>query len=111
MIEYGQYDAEAQKEAAKPAAKPAAEQKAEEKKPAAEVSYEATNAPTSITEKAQAAANNVVKIINNSANALKVILRNLKVDAGDTNKDAVTVSGTVNVTLELDGKIELMGGS
>ena len=111
VIEYGQYDPEAQKEAAKPAAKPAAEQKAEEKKPAAEVSYEATNAPTSITEKAQAAANNVVKIINNSANALKVILRNLKVDAGDTNKDAVTVSGTGNVTLELDGKNELKGGS
>ena len=111
VIEYGQYDPEAQQEAAKPAAKPAAEQKAEEKKPAAEVSYEATNAPTSITEKAQAAANNVVKIINNSANALKVILRNLKVDAGDTNKDAVTVSGTGNVTLELDGKNELKGGS
>ena len=111
VIEYGQYDAEAQKEAAKPAAKPAAEQKAEEKKPAAEVSYEATNAPTSITEKAQAAANNVVKIINNSANALKVILRDLKVDAGDTNKSAVTVSGTGNVTLELDGKNELTGGS
>lgn len=111
VIEYGQYDAEAQKEAAKPAAKPAAEQKAEEKKPAAEVSYEATNAPTSITEKAQAAANNVVKIINNSANALKVILRNLKVDAGDTTQNAVTVSGSGNVTLELDGKNELTGGS
>ena len=111
VIEYGQYDAEAQKEAAKPAAKPAAEQKAEEKKPAAEVSYEATNAPTSITEKAQAAANNVVKIINNSANALKVILRNLKVDAGDTTQNAVTVSGTGDVTLELDGKNELKGGS
>ena len=111
VIEYGQYDAEAQKEAAKPAAKPAAEQKAEEKKPAAEVSYEATNAPTSITEKAQAAANNVVKIINNSANALKVILRNLKVDAGNTAENAVTVSGTGDVTLELDGKNELKGGS
>ena len=111
VIEYGQYDAEAQKEAAKPAAKPAAEQKAEEKKPAAEVSYEATNAPTSITEKAQAAANNVVKIINNSANALKVILRNLKVDAGDTTQNAVTVSGSGNVTLELDGKNELTGGT
>ena len=107
VIEYGQYDPEAQKEAAKPAA----EQKAEEKKPAAEVSYEATNAPTSITEKAQAAANNVVKIINNSASVLKVILRDLKVDAGNTNKGAVTVSGKGNVTLELDGKNELKGGS
>ncbi|MFQ8836261.1 MAG: hypothetical protein ACLR8G_11285, partial [Faecalibacterium prausnitzii] len=111
VIEYGQYDAEAQKEAAKPAAKPAAEQKAEEKKAAAEVSYEATNAPTSITEKAQAAANNVVKIINNSANALKVILRNLKVDAGDTDKSAVTISSSAGVKLELEGKNELTGGS
>ena len=111
VIEYGQYDAEAQKEAAKPAAKPAAEQEAEEKKPAEEKTYEATNAPTTLSEKAQAAANNVVKIINNSAKALKVILRDLKVDAGDTNKSAVTVSGTGNVTLELDGKNELTGGS
>ena len=111
VIEYGQYDAEAQKEAAKPAAKPAAEQETGEKKPAEEKTYEATNAPTSLTEKAQAAANNVVKIINNSANALKVILRDLKVDAGDTNKSAVTVSGTGNVTLELDGKNELTGGT
>ena len=109
VIEYGQYDPEAQKEAAKPAAKPAAEQKAEEKKAAAEVSYEATNAPTSLSESVQAAANNVVKIINNSASVLKVILRDLKVDAGDTNKSAVTVSGTGNVTLELDGKNELTG--
>ena len=53
----------------------------------------------------------MVSIINNSAKALKVILRNLKVDAGDTNKSAVTVSGTGNVTLELDGKNELTGGS
>ena len=111
VIEYGQYDAEAQQEAAKPAPKPAAEQKAEEKKPAEEVSYEATNAPTSITEKAQEAARNVVKIINDYASPLKVILRNLKVDAGDTGKDAVKIEGTGNVTLELEGKNELTGGS
>ena len=111
VIEYGQYDAEAQQEAAKPVVKPAAEQKAEEKKPAAEVSYEATNAPASFTEKAQEAARNVVSIFNSSAEALKVILRNLKVDAGDTKENAVTVSGTGDVTLELDGKNELTGGS
>ena len=111
VIEYGQYDPEAQKEAAKPAAKPAAEQKAEEKKPAAEVSYEATNAPTSLTEKTQAAARNVVSIFNSSAEALKVILRNLKVDAGESAKNAVTVSGGGDVTLELEGKNELTGGS
>lgn len=95
----------------KPAPKPAAEQKAEEKKPAEEKTYEATNAPASLTEKAQEAARNVVKIINNSADALKVIFSNLKVDAGDTGKDAVKIEGTGNVTLELDGKNELKGGS
>ena len=111
VIEYDQYDPEAQKEAAKPAAKPAAEQKAEEKKAAEEKTYEATNAPTSLSESVQAAANNVVKIINNSADVLKVILRNLKVDAGDTAQDALTVSGKGNVTLELEGKNELTGGN
>ena len=111
VIEYDQYDPEAQKEAAKPAAKPAAEQEAEEKKAAEEKTYEATNAPTTLTEKAQEAARNVVKIINDYASPLKVILRNLKVDAGNTNKSAVTVSGKGDVTLELDGKNELTGGT
>ena len=111
VIEYGQYDPEAQQEAAKPAPKPAAEQETGEKKAAEEKTYEDTNAPTTLTEKAQEAARNVVKIINNSANALKVILRDLKVDAGDTAQNAVTVSGTGNVTLELDGKNELTGGT
>ena len=111
VIEYDQYDPEAQQEAAKPAAKPAAEQETGEKKPAEEKTYEATNAPISFTEKAQEAARNVVKIINNSTNLLTVIFSNLKVDAGDTNKNAVTVSGTGDVTLELDGKNELTGGN
>ena len=111
VIEYGQYDPEAQKEVTKPAAKPAAEQETGEKKTAEEKTYEATNAPTSLSESVQAAANNVVKIINDSAKALKVILRNLKVDAGDTKENAVTVSGSGNVTLELDGKNELTGGT
>ena len=111
VIEYGQYDPEAQKEVTKPAAKPAAEQEAEEKKPAEEKTYEATNAPISFTEKAQDAARNVVKIINNYTDPLKVIFRNLKVDAGDTGKDAVKIEGTGDVTLELEGKNELTGGN
>lgn len=111
VIEYGQYDAEAQKEAAKPAAKPAAEQETGEKKPAEEKTYGDTNAPATLTEKAQEAARNVVKIINDYASPLKVILRNLKVDAGDTGKDAVKIEGTGDVTLELEGKNELKGGS
>ena len=111
VIEYGQYDAEAQQEAAKPAAKPAAEQETGEKKAAEEKTYGDTNAPTSLTEKAQEAARNVVKIINDYASPLKVILRNLKVDAGDTGKDAVKIEGTGDVTLELEGKNELTGGN
>ena len=111
VIEYGQYDPEAQQEAAKPAAKPAAEQETGEKKTAEEKTYEATNAPTSLSASVQAAANNVVKIINNSTEPLKVFLKNLKVDAGNTAENAVTVSGTGDVTLELDGKNELKGGT
>lgn len=107
VIEYGQYDPEAQQEASKPVVK----QETGEKKAAEEKTYGDTNAPTSLSASVQAAANNVVKIINNSASVLKVILRDLKVDAGDTNKSAVTVSGTGNVTLELDGKNELTGGT
>ena len=107
VIEYDQYDPEAQQEAAKPVVK----QETQEKKTAEEKSYEDTNAPTTLSESVQAAANNVVSIINNSANALKVILRNLKVDAGESTKNALTVSGGGDVTLELEGKNELTGGS
>ena len=53
----------------------------------------------------------MVKIINDYASPLKVILRNLKVDAGNTGKDAVKIEGTGNVTLELEGKNELTGGN
>ncbi len=111
VIEYGQYDPEAQKEAAKPAPKPAAEQETGEKKTAEEKTYEATNTPTTLTEKAQEAARNVVKIINNYTKPLTVIFSNLKVDAGNTAENAVTVSGTGDVTLELEGKNELTGGN
>ena len=111
VIEYGQYDPEAQQEATKPAAKPAAKQETEEKKAAEEKTYGDTNAPTTLSEKAQEAARNVVKIINKSADALKVILRDLKVDAGESDKNAMSIQGNGDVTLELDGKNELTGGN
>ena len=111
VIEYGQYDAEAQQEATKPATKPVVKQETQEKKAAEEKTYEATNAPATLTEKAQDAARNVVKIINNFTTPLKVILRDLKVDAGNTGKDAVKIEGTGDVTLELEGKNELTGGN
>ena len=89
VIEYGQYDAEAQQEATKLEAKPVVKQETGDKRPAEEKTYEATNAPTTLTEKVQEAARNVVKIINNSTNPLTVILRNLKVDAGKSAQDAI----------------------
>ena len=93
----GQNDPEADKEATKQETK--------------EKTYDNTNAPTSLSESVQAAANNVVKIINKSTNALKVILRDLKVDAGDTAQNAMTIQSNGDVTLELEGKNELTGGS
>ena len=107
VIEYGQYDPEAQQEATKLVAK----QETQEKKAAEEKTYGDTNAPTTLSEGVQTAARNVVKIINDSKETLTVILRKLKVDAGKSAQDAMTVSGTGDVTLELDGKNELTGGS
>ena len=66
VIEYGQNDPEAQKEATKLEAKPVVKQETGEKKAAEEKTYGDTNAPTTLSESVQAAANNVVKIINNS---------------------------------------------
>ena len=106
-IEYGQYDPEAQQEATKLVAK----QETQEKKAAEEKTYGDTNAPTTLSEGVQTAARNVVKIINKSVKELNVILRNLKVDAGETNKNAVTIEGTGDVKLELDGKNELTVGN
>ena len=111
VIEYGQYDAEAQQEATKLEAKPVVKQETEEKKAAEEKTYGDTNAPTSLSESVQTAANNVVKIINKSKETLKVILRDLKVDAGESAQNAMTIQGDGDVTLELDGKNELKGGS
>ena len=75
------------------------------------MTYEAP-APTTITSAVEAAARKVISIINNATGKeLAVTLKNLTVDAGDTAQNALTVSGTGNVTLELEGKNELTGGS
>ena len=75
------------------------------------MTYEAP-APTTLTSAVEAAARKVISIINNATGKeLAVTLKNLTVDAGETNKNALTVSGTGDVTLELDGKNELTGGT
>ena len=69
-------------------------------------------APTTLTSAVEAAARKVISIINNATGKeLAVTLKNLKVDAGDTAQDAMTIEGKGNVTLELDGDTELKGSS
>lgn len=111
VIEYGDYTVDPDVQVTKPEPAPEAAAPAEK---AAEpedetVTYEApaeenTSVVSSVVE-------NVVKIVNNYKDALNIILRNLKVDAGTSKEDAMNISGTGDVTLELDGKNELIGGS
>ena len=75
------------------------------------MTYEAP-APTTLTSAVEAAARKVISIINNATGKeLAVTLKNLKVDAGDTAQNAMTIKDTGNVTLELKGKNELTGGN
>ena len=75
------------------------------------MTYEAP-APTTLTSAVEAAARKVISIINNvTGKELEVTLKNLKVDAGDTAQNALTIEGKGNVTLELEGKNELTSGS
>lgn len=111
VIEYGDYTVDPDVQVTKPEPSPEAAAPAEK---AAEpedetVTYEApaeenTSVVSSVVE-------NVVKIVNNYKDALNIILRNLKVDAGSSTEDAMNITGKGDVTLELDGKNELTGGS
>ena len=110
VIEYGDYTVDPDVQVTKPEPAPEAAAPAEK---AAEpedetVTYEApaeenTSVVSSVVE-------NVVKIVNNYKDALNIILRNLKVDAGSSTEDAMNITGKGDVTLELDGKNELIGG-
>lgn len=111
VIEYGDYTVDPDVQVTKPEPSPEAAAPAE-KAAAPEdetVTYEApaeenTSVVSSVVE-------NVVKIVNNYKDALNIILRNLKVDAGSSTEDAMNITGKGDVTLELDGKNELTGGS
>ena len=55
---------------------------------------------------------NIITVINNAATALKLTLKDVKIDVSDTNgKAALSVQGDGNVTIELDGKNELKSGN
>lgn len=110
VIEYGDYTVDPDVQVTKPEPAPEAAAPAEKAADPEDetVTYEApaeenTSVVSSVVE-------NVVKIVNNCTDTLNIILRNLKVDAGSSTEDAMNISGTGDVTLELDGKNELIGG-
>lgn len=114
VINYGVTEADPDVQAEKPVVKAkAAEEPASdpaENEPDDKImTYEApAEENTSVVSSVAA---HVVKIVNNCTDTLNIILRNLKVDAGTSKEDAMNISGTGDVTLELDGKNELIGGS
>lgn len=114
VIEYGQYDAEAQQEATKPAAK----QEAGEKKAAEDedddkdvMTYEANTAST-VTKAASQLMNKFIKIINNyTEKDTTVTIENVNIRQYSYNrKAAMSVEGAGNTTLKLVGDNTLWGG-
>ena len=77
-------------------------------------------APADAAPAAPAPANgfckNIITVINNAATALKLTLKDVKIDVSDTGdgatsgKAALSVQGKGNVEIELDGKNELKSG-
>ena len=114
VINYGVTEADPDVQAEKPVVKAkAAEEPASdpaENEPDDKImTYEApAEENTSVVSSVAA---HVVKIVNNCTDTLNIILRNLKVDAGSSTEDAMNITGKGDVTLELDGKNELIGGS
>ena len=84
-------------------------------------------APADAAPAAPAPANgfckNIITVINNAATALKLTLKDVKIDVSDTGKDtgnpwnsdegkaALSVQGKGNVEIELDGNNELKSGA
>lgn len=114
VISYGVTEADPDVQAEKPVVKAkAAEEPASdpaENEPDDKImTYEApAEENTSVVSSVAA---HVVKIVNNCTDTLNIILRNLKVDASSSTEDAMNITGKGDVTLELDGKNELTGGS
>lgn len=114
VTEYGAFEADPDVQAEKPVVKAkAAEEPASdpaENEPDDKImTYEAPAEEN--TSVASSVAAHVVKIVNNCTDTLNIILRNLKVDAGSSTEDAMNITGKGDVTLELDGKNELISGS
>lgn len=111
VTEYGDYTVDPDVQVTKPEPAPEAAAPAEKAADPEDetVTYEApAEENTSVVSSVAA---HVVKIVNNCTDTLNIILRNLKVDAGSSTEDAMNITGKGDVTLELDGKNELTGGS
>lgn len=72
-------------------------------------------APTSVNGKGNGVFGNTITVINNAAKALKLTLKDVKIDVSNDydfndGKAALSVQGDGNVTIELDGKNELKSG-
>ena len=66
---------------------------------------------TSVNPKPNGFWGNVITVVNNVANSvLNVTLRDVKIDVRDKREAALSVRGTGNVALELDGNNELRSG-
>ena len=80
-------------------------------------------APTSVNPKDNGFWGNTITVINKAATALKLTLKDVKIDVSDTGKNtgnpwnsdegkaALSVQGNGNVEIELDGKNELKSGA
>lgn len=114
VTEYGAFEADPDVQAEKPVVKAKATEEpandpAENEPDDKIMTYEAPAEEN--TSLASSVAAHVVKIVNNCTDTLNIILRNLKVDAGSSTEDAMNITGKGDVTLELDGKNELISGS
>ena len=78
-------------------------------------------APTSVNGKGNGVFGNIITVINNAATALKLTLKDVKIDVSDTGEygeygtskkgnAALSVQGNGDVEIELDGKNELKSG-
>ena len=97
---------EAQKDADQPENTDRQENAGQQAAPAA-----APAAPTSVNPKDNGFWGNTITVINKAATALKLTLRDVKIDVSDEDeKTALSVQGDGNVEIELDGDNELKSG-
>ena len=88
---------------------------AEEQESAGQQPQPQQAAPTSVNGKGNGVFGNTITVINNAAKALKLTLKDVKIDVSNDydfndGKAALSVQGDGNVTIELDGKNELKSG-